>query len=207
MIESLDNLFPNAIEFFATGNNRARGLRRALYPSTPRDLIRVSALRPGKCSRSGSYFASITTSRRRGNFPSKSPPELLGRLIRSRTNGLQRRDGRQGDEARGMKENEKTESGWGIVSDARKSKWLTNREFPSRRQHFRVFRECECASDCENGETAEEILSSPSRSSLRRTAIGIATGDRKRKIIEENSRKETISLTTYREMINFQIGN
>lgn len=50
-----------------------------------------SAPRLGKDSRSGSYFANITTSyRRRGNFPSKSPPELLGRLVRSRTNGVLR---------------------------------------------------------------------------------------------------------------------
>jgi len=58
------------------------------------------ALRLGKCSRSGSYFANITTScRRRGNFQSKSPPELLGRLVRSRTNGLLR-EGRRQDRER-----------------------------------------------------------------------------------------------------------
>lgn len=87
-------------------------------PPSYTSLIRVSAPRehPGKCSRSGCYFASITTSRGRRrrrpeNFPSKSRPELLGRLVRSRTGWLvvDRREGgiRAGGE--GLEDREKGE--------------------------------------------------------------------------------------------------
>lgn len=61
----------------------------------------------------------------RGNFPSKSLPELLGRLVRSTARSV-------------------THLGRGRMKYrfecARKSKWLTNREFLSRR--FRVYTSC-----------------------------------------------------------------